>query len=292
VVEESFAGIARLNPEINRIIPVAMRRWKRALASQQTWREFMAFRHDLRSEQYDAILDTQGLLKSAMVCYWARGKSHGQNQQTAHEVMASYVYNHRHDIPRELHAVTRNRLLGALALGYPLPDSPPAYNLQVPDMEVPALALNAGILSNYVMGVHGTARDAKLWPVESWISLAEHLSSLQLSLLLPWGNADEHRRAQAIASKVPRAVVLPKMGLTELAALISKAKAVIGVDTGLMHMAVALKIPTLAIFTDTHIWQAGAYPSADSAAITIGGKPAQPTVSEAILALQQLLGDL
>jgi heptosyltransferase-1 len=284
VVEESFAEIARLNPLVNEIIPIAMRRWKRALFSKKTWAEFFAFKRKLQAHTYDAILDTQGLLKSAMICYWAKGNAHGANRHTAREAIAGYLYQHGHDIPSRLHASVRNRMVGAAGMGYPMPDTAPVYNLQLSETALPD-----GIPADYVIGLHGTARDAKLWPVEYWVAFGQYLSAQNLSLLLPWGNAEEHQRAQAIASQVPLAVVLPKMSLTQLATLLFNAKAAAGVDTGLMHMAVALKIPTLAIFTDTHIWQAGAYPGADSKAITIGGKHELPSADEAIQAIQQLL---
>ncbi|MDR2219161.1 MAG: lipopolysaccharide heptosyltransferase I [Methylobacillus sp.] len=284
VVEESFVEIARMNTEVARIIPVNMRRWKRNLGSCQSWREFSAFRRALESERYDAVLDTQGLLKSALISRWSRSPSHGQDRRTAREAVAGWLYTHPHDIPRNLHAVTRNRLLAAHALGYALPDTPPRYDLQLPPATLPFTPP-----APYAVLLHGTARAAKLWPVEHWIAFCRELAQTHPAILLPWGNEEEHSRAQEIAAAVPDCQVLPRMTLTQLAHLLQGAGIVIGLDTGLMHLAVGLGKPVLAIFCDTEIWQAGTCPPAGAYALTVGGKGVVPTVEEAVAGLNQVL---
>jgi heptosyltransferase-1 len=175
-------------------------------------------------------------------------------------------------------------MVAASAFGYSLADLPLAYDLALPQAALPITPPPA-----FALGFHSTARDAKLWPVAHWIALGKHLSSRGLALLLPWGNEAERIRAQTIAQQVPGAMALPKMSLAQLTCLIKQAKLAVGLDTGLMHIAVALDIPTLAIFCDTHIWQAGAMPATSGRAITIGGKPAQPGVAEATAAIDLLL---
>ena len=285
VVEETFAEIAALCPHIDQLIILPLRRWKKNLSSRRTWREFLELRRKLKAQRYDAILDTQALLKSAFISTWARGPSHGPNCKTAREPLAGLLYTYGYDISPKLHAVTRTRLVAATAFGYNLEKLPLVYDLRVPQATLPIAPPSA-----FVLGFHSTARDAKLWPVTHWIALGKHLASRGLSLLLPWGSEAERVRAVAIAQQVPDAVVLPKMSLSQLTCLIQHAKLTVGLDTGLMHIAVALDIPTLAIFCDTHIWQAGAMPAASGRAITIGGKPALPRVEEAVAALDQLLG--
>ncbi|HEX5539041.1 MAG TPA: lipopolysaccharide heptosyltransferase I [Methylophilaceae bacterium] len=284
VVEESFAELVALHPAVNRIIPIAMRRWKKALTHKITWQQLSAFRHSLQAMHYDAVLDTQGLLKSALISRLAHGPSYGANRQTAREAIAGTLYQHPRHIPQNLHASVRSRMLAAKALGYAMPQTPPVYNLRPPPA-LPAIA----VAGNYAVGLHSTARDSKLWPSAYWIELGQFLAAQGLRLLLPWGSAGERARAEQIAAAVPDAAVLPKMCLTELASLIADAKLAVGLDTGLMHLAVALGIPTLAIFTDTEIWQAGTYPPAHSKALTIGGKRLLPAPAVAIEAIGKLL---
>ncbi len=288
VVETSFVEIVKLNSNINTIIPVAMRRWKRNILSCQTWREIAAFKRQLKAQKYDVILDTQALLKSAIIARMANGISHGPNKKTAREPLAGFLYNHGYNISPKIHALTRYRMLAAQALGYALPSLPPVYNLQLNDSNLPD-DIKGSIPQNYVMALHSTARDAKLWPVDHWIALGHYLAKKGLGILLPWGSESELARSNLIAASLSNAVVLPRMNLTQLAILITQAQAAIGVDTGLMHMAVAFKIPTLAIFCDTYIWQAGTMPSSDAIAVTLGGKPACPSVDEVIQVFNQIM---
>lgn len=287
VVEESFVDLARLNPLVNSVIPAGMRRWKKALYTKTTWLEFFKFKQDLQQIRYDAILDTQGLIKSAVIAKLASGESFGQDANTARESLAGHLLKHPLDIPRNLHAISRNRLVGALALNYPIDNDRVAYDLQFNTETAPTLS--ALLPQNCIMFFHSTARDAKHWPNAHWIALGRHLNSLGYQLVLPWGSAAEKSRAELIALALTHASVLPKLSIVQLAQLMRQTKACIGLDTGLTHIAVALAIPTLAIFTDTYIWQAGTMPAANAHAITIGGKSVLPSITEAIDSFKLLM---
>lgn len=287
VVEEAFVELARLNPLVNRVIPVGMRRWKKAIFSKNTWVEFFNFKRNLQACHYDAILDTQGLIKSAIITKLAHGVSYGQNSNTAREWLAGYLVHNSLNIPRNLHAITRNRLVGALALNYLADDNSTHYDMQFNHEPDPVLA--DLLPKNCIMLFHSTARAAKHWPNECWIALGHYLNTQGYALALPWGSATEKQRAESIANSLKDALVLPKLSIVQLAGLMRDTKACIGLDTGLTHIAVALNIPTLAIFTDTHIWQAGTKPSPQGGAITIGGKPGLPSAEASIDTFNQLM---
>jgi len=287
VVEESFVDLAKLNPLVNSVIAVGMRRWKKALFSKNTWLEFFKFKQALQQIHYDVVLDTQGLIKSAVIAKLASGESFGQDANTSRESLAGHLLKHPLDIPRNLHAISRNRLVGALALNYAIDNDRVAYDLQFNTETAPTLS--ALLPPNCIMFFHSTARDAKHWPNEHWIALGRHLNSLGYQLVLPWASATEKNRAELIAAALTHASVLPKLSIVQLAQLMPQTKACVGLDTGLTHIAVALAIPTLAIFTDTHIWQAGTMPAAESFAMTIGGKTVLPSVKEAIESFKLLM---
>src|SRR5262249_37895629 len=119
VVEEAFAPLVALHPGVSEVISVAGRRWRGAPVAPATWRETAAFARALRRHRYDAIVDTQGLLvKSSLVARIARGRRHGYDADSIRERAASALYDVRHRVSRELHAIARNRALTALALGY------------------------------------------------------------------------------------------------------------------------------------------------------------------------------
>jgi heptosyltransferase-1 len=241
----------------------------------------------LRSNAYDLVLDTQGLIKSAVFASFAGAPIHGQDKQSAREPLAAHFYRHRHAIPRNQHAVVRNRQLAALALGYPLPLTGPDYGLYMGLENNDQQAFNSA--NPYILGLHGTSRDEKLWPVENWIAIGTYLTSKHISLILPWGNEAEYQRAQTIAASVPLAMVLPRLSIKELISVFAGATAAVGVDTGLAHLAVALRLPTIAIYTKTEPGLTGVYPEDNAPAINLGGVDQMPGSSQVIENLSRFL---
>ncbi len=289
VVEESFAEILKLHPKINRIIPVAIRRWRKNLLSTETWREIRHFIKQIRAFPYDFIIDSQSLFKSAIIASLAIGKLHGQDKRNAREFLAAFFYHHHHSVPRNQHAVSQNRQLASHVLGYPNPTFPPSYGLpRIPfgtDNNFDGLTLP----EKYVMAFHSTSRESKLWPSENWVRLGQRLESIGLSLVLPWGNDQELARAHSIHSRLDKSIVLPRLGLGELSRVSAGSIAAIGVDTGLIHLAVALNIPAIAIYTDTYPNLNGAFAAKDSIAINIGGKGQSPTPEEVFDSFAKLI---
>ena len=243
VVEAPFAEVAGLHPAVRRVIPVRIRRWRGALASPGTWREIAAFRRALRDARYDLVIDTQGLLKSAWICALAQGERHGYDPASAREPWAARFYDRVHPVPASLHAVERNRRLTGASLGY-VPEDPADYGLRVPSGgSMPA--------ARFALLLTMTSREDKLWPEEHWRSLGARLEALGLDCVLPWGSEEERRRCGRIAAGLRRASVPPRMALGELARLAGQAACVVGVDTGLAHLAVAVGAPTLGLYCNS-----------------------------------------
>lgn len=286
LVEAAFAEIPRLHPAIDRIIPVAVRRWRRRLLSPGTWREMSAFRESLRAEAYDAVLDTQGLLKSGLMTGQARlapgGHRLGYSRQAAREPLAARFYDRTYTLPKNIHAVERNRWLAAVAFGYAeeLSDLPLDYGLG-------AVAAADESSAPYAVLLTATSRDDKLWPEDAWLALAGALHGRGLRCVLPAGTDLERARAQRLAGGMADGEAAPPMGLTELAALLSGARLVVGVDTGLVHLAAALGRPTLALFCGSDPDLTGVH--AGARAINLGRRGAPPSVAEAVATALRLL---
>lgn len=283
LVEESFADIPKLHPAVNHVIPVAIRRWRKSLFSRQTWREISHVKRQLAAQNYDLVLDTQGLIKSGLLTCFSSGCKHGYDRQSAREPLASYFYDTKHKVSRAQHAVARNRALAALSLNYPVPDNLPDYGIQA------SAAIELPLKTPYIVGLHGTSRDSKLWPTEHWISLGRELAKEQLNLLLPWASDAELQRAQHIANSLSNATVLPKQSIKQLSSIISQARAAIGVDTGLSHLSVALSIPTIAIYTDTNPALTGVYAGAHAPAINLGNINQTPSPQQVLEALKKII---
>lgn len=283
-VEEGFQALPGLHPGVARTIPVAVRRWRKHLLQGATWGEIGAFRRRLRESAYDAVLDTQGLVKSALIARQARGPKAGYAPESAREPLAARFYDRTYSIPTGIHAVTRNRWLAAATFGYAdqLDLLPLDYGL-AGSPRLPAPAIGAEAERPYAVLLTATSRDDKLWPEDHWIALGRALLAAGLDLRLPGGSPRERERAGRIAAALnapeaspatpawiadlqppiaqieagrafsapPRAEALPASGLADLAAQIARARLAVGVDTGLTHLAAALNIPTLALFVAT-----------------------------------------
>jgi lipopolysaccharide heptosyltransferase I len=265
VVEEPFAGLAAMHRAVRRVIPVAVRRWRSALWKPSVWSEIAAWRAELRRERYDAVVDTQSLFKSALIGKLALGMCHGLDRASAREWLAPAFYDVRHSVPRNLHAVQRNRLLTASALGYEM-DQAADYGLQVPETGK----------SGYVVLLTMTSRADKLWPEECWVELGHALGAPSV---LPWGSESERARAERIAVRIG-ATVLPRKNLAELASLFVNARAVVGLDTGLTHLAAALGVPAVGIYCGSDPALTGLHgaPRARNA----GGPGRAPNVAEVL----------
>ena len=270
IVEEPFADIAAMHGAVRRVIPVAVRRWRAALWQPATWAEIGAWRRAVRAEQYDAVVDTQALLKSALISKAASGTRHGMDRASAREWLAPGLYDVRHAVPRDLHAVERNRRLTASALGFDL-QAPIDYGLRIP----------AADKSGYVVLLTMTSRADKLWPEERWIELGR---GLRAPAILPWGSEAERARAQRIALEIG-ATVLPKpLQLHELARLFVAARSVVGLDTGLTHLAAALGVPTVGIYCGSDPALTGLYGAPHARNVGARGRP--PEVAEVLQVLR------
>ncbi|MDR1163836.1 MAG: lipopolysaccharide heptosyltransferase I [Candidatus Accumulibacter sp.] len=285
-VEENFAELPRLHPAVADVIPVAVRRWRKTFLSPSTWREIDAFKQRVRSRDYDAILDTQGLIKSAVIARWARGRRFGYAAEVAREPLAARFYDETFVIPPNAHAVTRNRWLASAAFGHPL-DLPLDYGIVAPDG---GLAW-AGDAPTCVLFT-ASSRDEKLWSESSWVALARALADGEcggeaLTPLFPAGTPQERMRAESIARQVPRARVAPPLTLSELAGLIRRARLAVGVDTGLVHLAAALRVPAIALFIASDPALTGILGTGFHR--NLGARDHAPTVVDVLTAARQAL---
>ncbi len=260
VVEETFAAVARMHRAVRRVIPVAVRRWRAALWSAAVWREIAAFRRAIAAERYDAVIDTQGLLKSALVARLAAGRKHGLDRASAREPIAARFYDVAYPVPRALHAVERNRRLTAAALGYAL-DGACDYGLK---------SAAAGSAGAYAVFLTMTSRADKLWPEGHWIELGR---ALALPVVLPWGSDAERSRAERIAQGIGQALVPSRRPIDELAEVLVNAKNVIGLDSGLTHLAAALGVPTIGIYCGSDPGLTGLYGAAHAKNLGAPGMP-------------------
>jgi len=277
LVEEAFAPLVRLHPAVNEVIPVAWRRWRKSLYAPATLAEIAGNLRAIRARRYDEIIDSQGLMRSAVIARLAQGRRHGYDRNSIREPLASMFYDVRYRVSRDLHAITRNRMLSGLALGYK-PQGAPDYGLERARFAAPG--------ERYAVLLHATARPSKQWPEQNWVALGEGLAARGLDLVLPWGSEAERTRSERIAAQSPRARVPDRAPLDQVARLIAGAQFVVGVDTGLMHLAAALAVPLVAIFTGSKTSLTG--PVSSGPLAVLGAEGASPSVEEVKEAVEKV----
>ena len=255
VVEEGFAQIPSWHSAVDRVIPVAIRRWRKAWFSAPIKAERKAFRDAVRLQQYDAIIDAQGLVKSAaLVTRLARGIKHGMDWSTAREPLASLFYNRKHHIAKQQHAVERTRELFAKSLGYVKPQSQGDY--AIAQHFVKQQTSNS---QPYAVFLHASTRDDKHWTEAHWRDLITLIQKTGIRIKLPWGAAHEEERARRIAKGFDNVDVLPRMSLEEIARILAGAEFVVSVDTGLSHLTAALNRPNVTLYGPTDPGLIGGY---------------------------------
>jgi heptosyltransferase-1 len=284
VVERGFAPLVRRCAGVHRVIECELRRWRKAPLSAQTRREWRAFKTELQREAYDAVIDLQGLTKSALVAWLARLAPGGQRYALANQTDGSgyeaptrWVADVALRVEPHSHAVQRGRELCARALGYAVP-AQESFGLQAQATSAsgrPCVAL-----------VHGTSRADKQWPHEHWLELARRLDAAGFDVALPHGTPAEQQRSEAMARAMAHAVVWPRLGLDALTDALAGCTGVIGVDSGLSHIAVALDLPHVQLYNFDTAWRTGPLERSRQRSVFAHPAPTVDAVWQAWLAVQ------
>ncbi|MFZ2123317.1 MAG: lipopolysaccharide heptosyltransferase I [Rhodoferax sp.] len=296
VVERGFAPLAQRCRGVRRVIASDLRRWRKAPFSHETRRAWGAFKAELQQDAYDAVIDLQGLTKSALVAWLARlspdGQRYGLANQTegsSFEAPARWVAHQAITLPARSHAVTRSRELCAQALHYRMPHEL-SFGLLAqpwnPKRTGHGLAPEPGLetgrrdaLRGWVALVHGTSRADKQWPLAHWRALAQRLNDAGFGVVLPHGSPTEQQTAHDIAQGLARAQVWPMLSLDALTDALATCHGVIGVDSGLSHIAVALELPHVQIYNFDTAWRTGPLAEQD-AQLVIASEARQSMTSE------------
>ena len=273
---ETFAAIPSMSRHVTNVHRVALRRWRRRPFDPAVWHEVRVAKRGLHESRFDLVLDAQGLAKSAWIARWTGAPVAGFDSATARESIAAQFYQQRFEVSRDLHAVERCRLLGALALGYEISGAP-RFDL----------AARSGVQgkARAVLLVNAS-RATKLWGDERWLAVEHWLAEQGSASLLFSGSAAERDRTERLAAQMQRATVAPPSTLDTIAATLATASIVIGLDTGLTHLAAALGRPTVGIYCDYDPALVGL---TGAAVASVGSAAEPPTVAEVIDAAAQVM---
>ncbi|HMS26700.1 MAG TPA: lipopolysaccharide heptosyltransferase I [Burkholderiaceae bacterium] len=303
VVEKSFAGVVRHCAGVNRVVTCELRRWRKALFAKETRQAWQAFKLDLQQTHYDAVIDLQGLTKSAVIAKFAKlsqtGKRYAmanRSDGSSYEAPSRWLANVAIAVKPHSHAVQRGRDVCAAALGYALTSTLQkslSFGLAVGVNNAYFAMKNiANIETPFVIFAHGTSRADKLWPLTNWVALGQRLNAQGMAVALAHGSDSEQARSEALAQQLEKATVLPRLGLDDLLNVMRASAGVVGVDSGLSHMAVALDLPHVQIYNFDTAWRTGPLlADAQSAArqVSVYAKPT-PALDDVWLAWSQVFG--
>lgn len=277
--EEAFSDIARLHPFVRKIHYFSWRQWRKKLFSAETWHKIKTLKKSLNTENFDAVLDAQGLIKSALASKLAGAPVVGMDKHSAREALATYFYRQTFPIPKAQNAIWRNRALFASFFNYDFDDKV-NFGVRLPE-KIPSVVAQ----QPYHVCLTAASRDDKLWPLENWAALIKKIYDTDgLPCYLPYGNEAERQRAATLAEQWDFIHLCPPMTLVQATILLAQAKSVIGVDTGLLHLANAVECTLLGIFTSTNPQKTGVQPS--KYAMNIGKVGEVPDVQAAFCAWQ------
>lgn len=280
VVEENFVDIPALHPQVRHVLPVAIRRWRKRWWAADVWNEVAAFREIAQAGAYDCVIDTQGLLKSAWLTWQIDAPRAGYAWRCAREPLASWVYHRRLWVDKNLHAVERNRQLVGQALGY----TPPplvCYGLSIPPLQAAWLPTQP-----YAVLLHATSRADKEWSPAAWQALQTWLATHHIASILPWGTVAEASHAQLLVQGQTNSVVAPRLSVADAARLLAGARVVVGVDTGLTHLAVAVGVPVIALYVHSQPSLTGVY-GGQAPLLSLGTQGHPPALEDVLITLNQ-----
>jgi heptosyltransferase I len=258
VVEPGFAPLVARCEGVRRVIPCAMRLWRKHWMRASTRAAWQAFNAELDQVKYDAVIDCQGLTKSAIVARCAQlsktGKRYALANKTdgsSYEAPTRWLTDVAIAIPPRTPAVQRTRMLCAQALGYAAPQDAARFGL-LAQLNIAQAAIKT------VAFIHGTSRTDKCWSELHWVQLGKRLLAQGLHIALLHGNDEEEQRSQRIVQALGTgAQVWPRMPLDALTDQLALCAGAIGVDSGLAHIAVALDLPHVQIYNFDTAWRTG-----------------------------------
>ncbi|MEK7702948.1 MAG: lipopolysaccharide heptosyltransferase I [Nitrospirota bacterium] len=246
-VDETFSDVPSWHPAVHRIIRCPPRRKIGDFVQSWISGRFAEFSRQIQETRYDLIIDLQGDFKGAIVSRLANGVHAGYDAKSVREWGAQFAYQNQYFVARKQHAIARMRQLMAQAISYPIPNSDPNYGMDC--ARLPKVSFS--IAAPYLVFIHSTSWESKCWPGSYWRVLTQMAIHAGFSVVLPWGSPKERERAEFIANEQDRAFVLPNFSISEKAAIIANAKGTVGCDTGLSHIAAALRIPSVALYGAT-----------------------------------------
>ncbi len=250
IVEERFASILDYHPDINQVLTVNLKSLK--YQKNALWKEIKKVRRYAASNNYDLIIDAQGLLKSAVTAKFLGKNVVGFDKKSVREKLATYFYTNKIHSPYDTNTIDRNAKILSKSLGFSI--TPEQIHQKKSFLYFndnnPLLKKYLKKNSKNILFVIGSTWESRNYPKEKFLQVA---TQLQQNVLIIWGNYAEKEKAEWIAARSDYVQILPALNLNDLKALIAKMDLILGNDTGPTHLAWALNKASIILFGCTPI---------------------------------------
>ena len=249
IVEERFAEVLRHNPDVTNVLTVNLKAAK--TNKRAIFQEHKALK-TYAKQDYDLIIDAQGLLKSAVVARLLGKNIAGFDSLSIREPIASYLYSHKIACAYDENTIDRNAAVLARPLGFSISQEDILAKKAFLFFSPPTIDLNKFLrndLKNMVF-VIGSTWASRNYPAAKFVEVA---NALKQNRLIIWGNETERLAAENMATQSSFIHVLPALDLNALKALLSQVDLVIGNDTGPTHFAWGLNTPSITLFGCTPV---------------------------------------
>ncbi len=252
LTEEGNAGLLKHNPGLSRLYTLPRGRWAKAWKAGQyrvVLAELRQLIRELRAARFDWVLDIQGLMKSGLLA-----RATGAPRRVGLGSKEGSRWLMTETVSRAVSSHLPGKEYRALCRALGLDDAGYRLNVSVSEADCAGAGrtlAEAGIAGDYAVFCPFTTRPQKHWFDERWVELARRFageSSMRIAIL---GGPGDREHAERLALESGVVSLAGKTSLTEAAALIGRARLLVGVDTGLTHLGLAMAAPTLALFGST-----------------------------------------
>lgn len=251
IVEKGAAGLLQACTQIDRVIVVDTKRWRKSLFSKDAWHEFWEVRRQLQHVRYDVVFDLQGNSKSALWTFLSNADVKGGfGKKSVPEFLNRLVTNRKIELSETSHLnIVQDYLwMTSHVLGMPMPEKElPPISLTVGAKDAALVETLRGNGKKAILIAPGSAWENKRLSKAQLVILLEG-QSREDSIFLAWGSDAELELCRSLAELHSNITVIPKLSLEALQCFMSKMDLVISMDSLSLHLAATTGVPTLSFF--------------------------------------------
>jgi lipopolysaccharide heptosyltransferase I len=262
IIEDKAKEILDGNKDINKVITINTKKWRKRL-NISTLKEIFSIVKALREDRFDAAIDLQGLLKSGVISILSGAKTTiGFDSKNCREYLNILFTNKKiSSSDKDVHVVDKNL---SLLKPFGFKEIKKEFSLSYSpedDEYINEFFKKNGVGKKPIIAVNpGAGWKTKEWGIKNYAEMCNRIiKEIDADVILTWGPGEDAMIKGVTASMSCSPLVAPPTSLGQLIALLKRCRLFVGGDTGPLHIAAALKIPTVAIYGPSSPQRNGPY---------------------------------